>query len=69
MVWVNAWNDLLDLVGDRHDVACVLPDGTVMTVEQCKGWLQDSAYCGYSLSLNETFHKGCKAIAANRAKP
>jgi len=69
MVWVDAWNDLLDLVGDRRDVACLLPDHTVVTVEQCKGWLQDSAYSGYSLTLTETYYEGRKAISANRSRP
>ena len=69
MVWVAAWNDLMDLVGDRHDVACLLPDNTVVTVEQCKGWLQESAYEQYSLALHETFHHGRKVIAATRSKP
>ena len=69
MVWVDAWNELLDLVGDREDVACLLPDDTVVSVEQCKEWLQESAYAGYSLALAEIDHEGRKAVAAKRSKP
>ena len=69
MVWVDAWSVLCDLVGDRHDVPCVLPDSTVVTVDRCKGWLQDSAYAGYSVTLTEIYHEGRKAVAAKRTKP
>ena len=69
MVWVDAWNDLLDLVADRHHVACLLPDSTIVTVDECKAWLQDSAYSGYSLSLTEIHHEGRNVIAAKRSKP
>ena len=68
MIWVNAWSDLHELVGDRHNVDCILPDSTVVTVSDCKSWLQDSAYAGYSLTLAETLHEGRKAVAANRTK-
>src|SRR4051812_43638078 len=47
MRWVEAWNDLLDIVKGRHGIKCLLPDGAIVDVEECKGWLQDSVYQGY----------------------
>jgi len=47
MHWVDAWNDLLDLVGNATDVMCHLPNGRTVDVEECKAWLQDSVYQGF----------------------
>lgn len=47
MRWVAAWNDLCDIVGDRVDIPCQLPDWSVVDAEECRGWLQDSVYEGY----------------------
>jgi hypothetical protein len=51
--WIDAWNDLYDIVGKRWNVNCLLPDGSVVDVETCKGWLQDSAYQDYYLKVEE----------------
>jgi len=47
MRWVDAWNELLELVGTRRGVPCQLPDLSIVDVEECKGWLQRSVYEGY----------------------
>jgi len=51
MRWVEAWNDLLKIVGDTRDMPCQLPDWSVIDVEACKGWLQDSVYEGYLVKV------------------
>jgi hypothetical protein len=51
MRWVEAWNDLSDIVADRLDAPCQLPDGSVVTPEECRGWLQDSVYAGYHVRV------------------
>ena len=48
MRWVDAWNELYDIVRDRYDVPCELPDWSVVDVEACRGWLQESTYAGVS---------------------
>jgi hypothetical protein len=47
MRWVDAWNVLYDIVGDQLDVPCRLADQSVVNVEACRGWLQESIYDGY----------------------
>ena len=51
MRWVDAWNDLHDIVGDRSDVPCQLPDWSIINVETCRGWLQESVYAGYHVRV------------------
>lgn len=51
MRWVDAWNDLYDIIGDRGDVPCLLPDWSIVNSEECRGWLQDSVYAGYRVHV------------------
>lgn len=53
MRWVDAWNDLFDIVGTRWQVDCLLPDGSIVDLDTCQGWLQDSAYDDYRLTVQE----------------
>lgn len=64
--WIAAWNDLADLVGVRWDVPCVLPDGAVVSVEDCKGWLQRSAYEGWKIEVKEGWVLGKRGVVASR---
>ncbi len=68
MRWVAAWNDLCDLVRDRHGVKCQLPDFTVVDVEECKGWLQTSAYEGYRVRVEAGRVLGKPGVIASRWK-
>ncbi len=49
--WFDAWDDLCDIIGDRADIPCQLPDWSVIDAESCRGWLQDSAYDGYHVRV------------------
>ncbi|MBP3957618.1 hypothetical protein J8F10_20405 [Gemmata sp. G18] len=66
MRWVDAWNDLYDLIGDRHGVKCQLPDFTVVDVEACKGWLQDSVYEGHHVRVETGWVLGKPGVVAAR---
>jgi hypothetical protein len=66
--WIEAWNDLFDLVGKRWQVSCLLPDYSIVDIEACKGWLQDSAYCGYFLKVEEGWVEGRRGIVVSRYK-
>ncbi|MCU0535365.1 MAG: hypothetical protein MUD14_15865 [Hydrococcus sp. Prado102] len=66
--WVEAWNDLFDIVGERWQVDCLLPDGLIVDTETCKGWLQESAYQGYCLKVEEGRVKGKRGIVVLRFK-
>lgn len=64
--WVDAWNDLADIVGTRWDVGCLLPDGNVVSVEDCKGWLQASAYEGWKIEVKAAWVLGKRGVVASR---
>lgn len=64
--WVVAWGDLYDLVRDRRGVKCQLPDDRVVDVEECKGWLQDSAYEGYHVRVEGGWVLGEQGVIASR---
>jgi hypothetical protein len=66
--WIEAWNDLFDLVGERWQVSCLLPDGSVVDTETCKGWLQESAYQDYYLKVEEGWVRGKLGIVVFRYK-
>ena len=49
--WIDAWNNLADIIRDRPDVPCQLPDWSIVSAEDCRGWLQESAYLSYYVSV------------------
>ena len=66
--WIDAWNDLQDITGERWQVSCLLPDGSVVNVEICQGWLQESAYEGYYLKVEAGWVLGKQGIVVSRYK-
>lgn len=66
MRWVDAWSDLYEIVRDNRDVQCLLPDGEVVDIEACKGWLQDSAYQGFIPSVEQGRVSGKRGVIAAR---
>lgn len=49
--WIDAWNDLVDLARAIRGASCRLPDGQVVEIEECKAWLQESAYQGWHVGV------------------
>ncbi len=66
MCWIDAWSDLLELVGTRQKVKCLLPDGRIVSVADCQGWLQESAYEGYQLQVAAGWVGGKRGIIVNK---
>jgi hypothetical protein len=66
MRWVEAWNDLFAIVGERWQVNCLLPDGSVVDIDTCQGWLQNSAYQGYYLRVEEGWVNGKRGVVVLR---
>lgn len=64
--WIVAWSDLAEIVGTRWDVPCLLPDGTVVSVEECKGWLQDSAYEKWNVKVKAEWVLGRRGVVVSR---
>jgi hypothetical protein len=67
--WIDVWNDLLDLVRGRGDMPCQLPDGSVVTVEGCKAWLQEQAYEGHLIGVKSGWVEGRQAVIAEMFDP
>jgi hypothetical protein len=68
MRWVDAWSDLVDIVGeDQWQVNCLLPDGAVVDCETCQGWLQESAYEGYYVKVTAGWVNGKRGIVVSRS--
>ena len=66
MRWVDAWNELYDIVRDRYDVPCELPDWSVVDVEACRGWLQESTYAGYHVRVEASWVGHRRGAVAHR---
>ncbi len=65
--WVEAWDELLSLSRKRHDFRCMLPDGSVVDVETCLGWIQDSVYAGYFVSVRSCWLSGRPGALVSRS--
>ncbi len=66
--WIEAWKDLFDIVGKRWQVSRLLPDVSIVDIETCQGWLQESAYQCYSLKVEAVWVKGERGIVVSRFK-
>ena len=51
MRWIDAWNDVYHIIGPSCVGPCQLPDWSIVSVEECLEWLQESVSEGYSLAL------------------
>ena len=56
--WTDAWSDLYELTGGVYGVQCLLPDGQIVGPEDCKGWLQESVYAGWSVRVERGWVRG-----------
>ncbi len=69
MRWVDAWNDVDDIIRDRCDVPCMLPDWSIVGLEECLGWLQDSVYQGYEVRVEAVWVGHRRGVIARRTAP
>jgi|GEM_PF-2485469 len=69
MRWIEAWSDLFDIVADRYDVQCLLPDGQIVNVETCQGWLQDAVYKGFLVEVRPGWVLGRRGVVASKSLP
>ncbi|MEZ6056227.1 MAG: hypothetical protein R3C01_05940 [Planctomycetaceae bacterium] len=67
MRWIKAWSELHDIIGERRSVACLLPNWTVVEVEECKAWLQDSVYAGYLVEVKADWVGHVKGVVVSRS--
>lgn len=69
MRWVDAWNTLHEIVGIQQDTLCMLPDHTVVDIEQCKGWIQKSAYEGFLIQVKSGWVGHRTGVIVSRHAP
>ena len=69
MRWVDAWNDLYDIVPPDRVAPCQLPDWSVVNVDECLGWLQDSVYAGYFVRVEAGWVGHRRGVIAHRWLP
>ena len=68
MLWIDAWNEVGEIVGDRTDLPFVLPDHSCVTFSECRAWLQDSVYLGYDVDVSRGWWKGRPAVKVDRRR-
>ena len=49
--WIEAWNDVYEIVGEQWNVQCQLPDGQIVDPETCRGWLRKMVYAGWAVKV------------------
>jgi len=50
----------------KWQMSCLLPECSVVDIETCKGWLQESAYQGYCLQVEEGWVRGKRGVVVFR---
>jgi len=66
---VDAWNDVYDIIRGRREVPCMLPDWSIISVDECLGWLQQSVYEGYLVRVEEGWVGHRRGVIAHRCQP
>jgi hypothetical protein len=66
MRWIDAWSDLHELASDQAALRCLLPDGTVVGFEDCKGWLQGSVFQGWKVAVKAGWVAGAWGVVVSR---
>ena len=69
MRWVDAWNEVYDIIGPSRVCPCQLPDWSVVSVDECLGWLQDSVYKGYPVTVEAGWVGHRRGVLAHRWRP
>lgn len=64
--WIEAWNDVYEIVGEQWNVQCQLPDGQIVDPETCRGWLQEMVYAGWSVKVERGWVLGKEGIIASQ---
>jgi hypothetical protein len=66
MRWVEAWNEVYEIAQQQRDIPCQLPGWTVVTLDDCLGWLQSSIYAGYIVRVKAGWVGHRRGIIVNR---
>ena len=66
MRWVSAWNDVYEIVGERWNVECLLPNGQIVDTEACREWLQEMVYDGWFVKFEPGWVLGKQGIIASQ---
>lgn len=69
MQWVDAWNAVYDIVGDRRDAPALLPDWSIVALPELLGWLQESVYQGYAVRVEAGWVGHRRGVIAHRESP
>ncbi|WLQ17363.1 hypothetical protein O5O45_15730 [Hahella aquimaris] len=67
-LWIDAWNDLDDLLAQNQFSFILLPDYVEANLEQAQGWIQSHVYADYKIHFEIAFYKGKKPIFINAKK-
>lgn len=67
-IWINAWNEIHELVLRLPDSYILLPEFQEVTCEDAKSWIQDRAYESYKIKFSIDFYKGKKSIFINKVR-
>ena len=64
--WIEAWNDVYEIVGERWDMQCQLPDGQILDAEACRGWLQEMVYAGWFVKVERGWVLGKQGMIVSQ---
>lgn len=66
MAWIDAWNDFYDLLETNFNGFILLPDFQESSVEDAKGWIQDTVYSGFLVKFTVDYYKGKKSLFVHK---
>jgi hypothetical protein len=64
------WGALRNLVGNREEDSCRLPDGSIVDLDVCQKWLNESVAQGWMVGVTvQSDRSGHRLLVASRRKP
>jgi hypothetical protein len=64
--WIDAWNEVHNIVRDQRNAPCQLSESSVVTVDDCLGWLQNSVYECYLVRIESGWVGHKRGVIAHR---
>ena len=66
-IWLDAWDDLYDLIKKYPKGYILIPEYTEVDLDTAQGWIQDAAYDSNRIIFSVTYFKGRESILINKA--
>jgi len=68
MMWINSYNDLIELIEDHSPAYIVLPNYIEANLDTTETWIQSAAYDSNKIIFNVDYYKGKLSVFIDKEK-